>query len=92
MNSGFDDHATVVALEFLVKRLVMRQCLAATDSDSMLAEWISALKAEANLAMLFAYDERTQSEQAKVNAIATAGELDRFAEDLTKDFADAQRS
>jgi hypothetical protein len=80
--SGFDDHATVVALEFLIVRLISTQCRAAPDPMAAQHEWSAAIDAEKAQIEDFAFGANTPSD-ASVNAIVSLGEFDRLVGEIS---------
>ena len=90
MAGAFDDHATILALEFLLNRLVVAQCLGATNPEAALADWISAMEAHENLTMQSAYSSEA-SAVARAISIAAATELGQIRKAIVEDFVAARR-
>ena len=84
---AFDDHSTVVALEFLVKRLIVRRCSDAQDPSVELKDWVDALAAYHDLTTEFAF-KHTDNPDAQLNAISAAGEMTRISEEIVADAKD----
>ena len=91
MTSGFDDHATIMSLEFLVKRLVVANCLKSTNPVESLARWSIAMKTEEDLFGRIAFNERA-SKSASLNAIAASAELKRMRDEIAADFRAAHEA
>ncbi len=81
--SGFDDHATVTVLEFLVTRLIANQCRAAPNPTAALLEWSMAVDAEKAQIEEFGFRTADIPENATVNAIVALGEFDRVMGDIS---------
>jgi hypothetical protein len=67
--SEFDDHATVVVLELLVKRLIVNQCRAAPDDRVALAEWTTMVSDYKEAVERFAFADGTRADVA-LNAVS----------------------
>lgn len=81
MASDFDDHSTVVVLEFMVLRLIQRQCQEASSPSAELMDWKTALgdlKAQYEQA---AFGSEL-SDNAALNAIEIIGEIERATNEL----------
>jgi hypothetical protein len=89
MAVGFDDHSTVIALEFLVKKLVVQDCISASNPAETLAEWTAALKREGEIAMEYALGGHAENTEVAMNAVSGAVQFDRFAEEIEADFQEA---
>jgi uncharacterized protein YbaA (DUF1428 family) len=85
MAGDFDDHAAVLVLEFLVKRLVLAQCLKTDDPEASLAKWSGAMEAEEDMIARFAFSTRA-SRDASLNAIEGSAEFKRLREEIAADF------
>ena len=82
MASEFDDHATVVVLEFLVKRLVAGQCGATPDNlQAGLARWRAAINDYKTQLEHFAFEKGTRPEVA-LNALGVLAEFDRVMQEV----------
>ena len=90
MAGVFDDHATVMALQFLVSRLVVTQCLGATNPEAALADWIGAMEAHRNRTMQSAYSSQSSTE-ARSLSVAAASELGEIRKAIAEDFVAARR-
>jgi len=87
---GFDDHPTVVALEFLVKRLIVRDCLRGGAPDSALAELQDAMKVHRELLLRLAFGPDAGSDETTLNAVSAAAEFDRIGKEIAEDLRDAK--
>lgn len=85
---AFDDRSTIIVLEFLVRRLIVRRCADAEDPKAELQNWVDALAAHRDLTIEFAFNH-AGTEDAQLNAVSAAGEMDRISEEIVSDVADS---
>lgn len=83
--SDWDDHRTVVALEYIVKRLVVDQCKRSADPKAELANWLHWLKAQSEVTRRFAF-EGGRNDDVMLNAIGLASEFTKFHDEIQEDF------
>lgn len=81
MASGFDDHPTVVALQFVMNRLIFADCRREDDPDVALAKWLRGLETQRDLYVQAA--AQAQRPEAAINAVMIATEFDTLAKELT---------
>jgi hypothetical protein len=81
MASLFDDHATVVVLDEVVRRLVRAECQRNDDPDKQLQQWIIWLKKQGELYKEAGFRDG-QTADTTLNAIEIAGAFDTFAREL----------
>ena len=87
MSAGkFNDHPTLVALEFLVRRLIVERCRSDPNPNAALLEWARAIEAEKAEIEKHALVSNMPPE-ATVNAIEALGEFDRLLGEITGDVA-----
>lgn len=84
MAGDFDDHATVVVLEEVVRRLVQIDVVSSPDSAKRLADWLAFLKERGGLFRDAGIHE-IKAGRARIsgNAIRIAIAFDDFGEKLT---------
>lgn len=83
--SVWDDHRTVVALEYVVKRLVIEQCKRSADPKAELSTWLLWLKAQSEVTTRFAV-EAARNDDTMMNAIGLASEFTKFHDEIQADF------
>jgi hypothetical protein len=84
VNAGkFDDHATVVVLEFLVRRLIVEQCRHSPNPQAALRDWSRAVEAEKAEIERYAFGGEMPAE-ATTNAIIAIGEFDRILGEIAE--------
>ncbi len=83
----WDDHRTIVALEHIVKKLVVENSNSSSDINGKFAEWLEWLQLQSDISTKFAF-EGARNEEIKINAIGLASELDKFREEIAEDFED----
>lgn len=83
MAADFDDHATVVVLEFLLTRLIARQCSEAPNPTTALAGWSAAVEEQKRLFEMLAFRRDTRPE-VTANAIAAITEFDRIMRNISE--------
>lgn len=84
-SSLWDDHNTVVVLENLIKRMIVKQCNSNPNADAELQDWLAWLKGQSDLTMRFAFKE-ARSDDIQLNAISLSAEYNRFREEIEQDF------
>jgi hypothetical protein len=77
MTGAFDNHSKVVVLEFLVQRLIVRDCLTTQNPKRQLTYWLGQMNEQRELTQQFAFDKNTPPD-ASVYAPQTMSDYEDF--------------
>ena len=84
MAGDFDDHANVVVLDWMVKRLIVEHCRQSSNPAEALERWKAAVAEHTKKIESFAFSENTRTD-VSLNAISVLAQFGDFMKEVGED-------